>query len=361
MQRRQFLALPAAALLHGAGRPIDAVLQAAVSPKGVPGVVAMVATSKEVTFQGAHGNVDLDALFRVHSMTKPVTCTAAMQLVEAGKLQLDAPVERYLPELANLKILSGFDANKQPILTPAKHQPTLRHVLSHSSGFGYSMWDEKLAKYTGKETPLLFEPGTRWQYGTSTDVVGRIVEKVSGKPLEEYFKANIFSRLGMPDTTYQPPPEAQYRVPERGARQPDGTWKAEKFPVPAKVNASGGGGLFTTAADYTKFMQMFLKGGQEVLKPESIAAMRQNQIGAQNVRKMMSTNQAITRDFGFHIEANDKFGFGSKLTPWPTRAAAPPAAWRGPASGIPSSGSTPRPTSAPSSSCRRIPSLTSRP
>lgn len=317
-------------LLHA--NEIDDVLKAAIGPNGVPGLVAMVATGDKILYQGAFGNAEQNSLFRIHSMTKPVTTVAAMQLVEQGKLQLDAPASRYLPELANPKILTGYTPANKPILTPAQTPITLRHLLSHSSGLGYTTWDDKLAKFPrNQRAPLLFEPGTKWQYGTSTDMVGLIVERISGQSLEAYFQSHIFAPLGITEITYFLPTAKHARLVPRGARQPDGTWKEERIPVPAKVNPGGGGGLVSTAAEYTKFLQLFLRNGQGILKPTSLAQMRQNQIGPANVRMMISTNPATTRDFGFHLDANDKFGLGFQVNPVPYKngRAANSMAWAG--------------------------------
>ena len=298
---------------------IDAVLKSAIGPKGFPGVAAMVATGDKIVYQGAHGNASLQSLFRIWSMTKPVTSVAAMQLVERDKLDLDAPVGRYLPELATLNILTGYDTRNHPILTPARRQPTVRQLLSHTAGYGYVFWDDILAKYPNKsgfmKAPLLFEPGTKWQYGVSTDIVGRIVERVSGQNLEEYFQQHIFQPLGMTDTTFFPDLALQKRLVKRANRQPDGTYSEEELPVPVAITPQGGGGLFSTVADYTRFMQMFLRGGQGILKRTTIQSMSRNQIGALNVRRMISNSPAVTRDFGFHIEAEDKFGLGFQINP----------------------------------------------
>jgi CubicO group peptidase (beta-lactamase class C family) len=294
---------------------IDGVLKSAIGPKGLPSVVAMVATRDEILYQGAHGDASLDSVFRIFSMTKPITSVAAMQLVEQGKLDLDAPADRYLPELAQLKILTGYDG-KHPILKPATRRPTLRQLLSHTSGFGYGIWDENLARYPDADdplkAPLVFEPGTKWQYGVSADVVGLIVERVSGQSLEDYFQQHIFRPLGMTSTTFFPG-RLEARIVKVANRQPDGTYKEERVPLPKQIRTHGGGGLFSTASDYVRFMQMFLRGGEGILKPATIEAMRQNQIGALNVRKMISTNATFTRDFGFHIEAGDKFGLGFQI------------------------------------------------
>lgn len=314
---------------------IDAVLNSAIGPKRLPSVVAMVATGDRVVYQGAHGNASIQSVFRIFSMTKPVTSVAAMQLVEQDKIDLDAPVGRYLPALASLNILTGYDAANRPILRPATRQPTLRQLLAHTAGYGYGIWDENLARYPDADdvmkAPLLFEPGTKWQYGVSTDIVGDIVERVSGQSLEDYFQQHIFRPLGMAEITFCPGPAMQSRIVKLANRQPDGTYKEAQIPLPKQIRTHGGGGLFSTAADYVRFMQMFLRGGQGILKPGTIEAMRQNQIGALNVRRMISTQPAISRDFGFHIEAGDKFGLGFQINPTPYRngRAANSMAWAG--------------------------------
>ena len=331
IMRPFLLLLPCLAL----AADVDAVLKSAIGPKGLPAVVAMTATRDKIVYEGAYGDASLDSVYRIFSMTKPVTSVAAMQLVEQGKLELDAPVERYLPELANLKILTGYDAAKQPVLKPATRQPTVRQLLSHTSGFGYSIWDENLARYPNADdpmkAPLVFEPGTKWQYGISLDVIGLMVERISGQSLEEYFQQHIFRPLGMTDTTFVPSPAMQKRIMKSAARQPDGTFIEQVVPLPKQIRFHGGGGLFSTAADYVRFMQMFLRGGEGILKPETIDAMRQNQIGALNVREMMTTAPAVTRDFGFHIEAGDKFGLGFQINPvaYQNGRAANSMAWAG--------------------------------
>lgn len=305
-------------------KPVDQVLQNAVGPKGVPGIVAMVATPDAVLYRAAFGEAKpgqpmaIDSVFRIFSMTKPVTTVAAMQLVERGKLSLDAPVERYLPELAGLKILTGFGPDQQPLLTPSNRQPTLRQLLSHTAGYGYGIWDALLGQYPDMgflKAPLLFEPGTRWQYGTNIDVVGKVVETVSRKNLEDYFQANIFAPLDIRETAFLPTVGLHARIVSRYDRQPDGTAKESPQPVPASVTPRGGGGLFGTAADYVRFMQMVLRGGEGVLSKRSIGEMRRNQIGALNVRLMKSNNPTFSRDFGFHIEAGDKFALGFQINP----------------------------------------------
>src|SRR6266404_973535 len=203
---------------------IDAALRRAAEAKEVPGVVAMAANDRGVIYEGAFGLRDsaqgpamtLDTIFRLASMTKAVTSVAAMQLVEQGKLQLDQPVGNVLPELAAPQVLEGFDDSGAPRLRPAKRPITLRHLLTHTAGFGYEVWDPDLIRYvkasgtpstgTAKlaslRLPLVFDPGERWEYGINLDWVGRAVEAVGGQPLEVYFREHIFAPLGMSDTDY---------------------------------------------------------------------------------------------------------------------------------------------------------------
>src|SRR3984893_9269763 len=210
------------------GAAIDAVLRGAVERHDVPGVVALVTDRRRVLYQGAFGVADIstgralttDALFRIASMTKPITSMAAMQLIEQGRFGLDDPVEKYLPEFANLKVFESFDATTGDYrLRPASRPPAVRHILTHTSGLGYPFTSAILRNFTPQigesypfGAPLLFDPGERWHYGTSTDVVGRLVEKVSGQKLEDYFHERIFAPLQMPDTFYNVPQEKASRL-----------------------------------------------------------------------------------------------------------------------------------------------------
>src|SRR5262245_48138842 len=187
---------------------LEASLRGAVERKDVPGVVALITDRERVLYQGAFGVADVatgrpltsDALFRIASMTKPVTSVALMQLVEQGRIALDDPAEKYLPELAGLKVIESFDTKTGDYrLRPASRPPTVRHFLTHTSGLAYpftsAIWRD--FKPRAGETfpfggPLLFDPGERWHYSTSTDVVGKLVEVVSGQKLEDYFREHIF-------------------------------------------------------------------------------------------------------------------------------------------------------------------------
>ena len=197
---------------------IDAALQAKVAAREIPGVVAMAANEASVVYQGAFGlrsmaaavPMSTDTIFRIASMVKLLTSVAALQLVEQGKLKLDEPAANIDPTLASSHVLTGFDAKGVPQLRPAHKPITLRHLLTHTSGFSYPLWDPNVVSYNkaarGKprlpRRPLMFEPGTRWAYGGSLDNVGRLVEIAGGQSLDRYFSDHITGPLGMNDTGF---------------------------------------------------------------------------------------------------------------------------------------------------------------
>jgi len=319
------------------GAAIDAVLRAAVERQDVPGVVALVTNRDRVLYQGAFGVADVgsgrplgtDALFRIASMTKPVTSLALMQLVEQGKVGLDDPAEKYLPELVGLKVFESFDAaNGEYKLRPAARRPTVRQFLTHTSGLAYPFTSEIWRDFKPKpgETypfggPLLFEPGERWHYSTSTDVVGRLVEVISGQKLEEYFRQHIFAPLKMADTSYNVPPEKGARLvaaQQRAGERMDGAVVLQS-PQPGLTIAApiGGGGLASTASDYGRFMRMLLNrgvlDGARVAKAETVALMGENHIGTIGVPALKA---ALPRsaDFTFIADGRDKFGLGFLIT-----------------------------------------------
>jgi CubicO group peptidase (beta-lactamase class C family) len=319
------------------GAGMDAALRGAVERKDVPGVVALLTDRQRVLYQGAFGVADVstgrpltaDALFRIASMTKPVTSTAAMQLIEQGRFGLDDPVEKYLPEFANLKVFESFDpATGAYRLRPASKPPTVRHILTHTSGLGYPFTSATLRDFKPQagETypfggPLLFDPGERWLYGTSTDVVGKLVEKVSGQKLEDYFRAHIFTPLQMSDTSYNVPQEKAARLvaaQQRAGERMDGAIGLQT-PQPALTipEPIGGGGLSSTASDYGRFMRMLLNGGEldgaRVLKSETVALMGQNHIGAVSV-PALKTALPRSADFSFISDGRDKWGLGFLIT-----------------------------------------------
>jgi methyl acetate hydrolase len=319
------------------GTAIDAALRGAVERKDVPGVVALVTDRRRVLYQGAFGVADVssgralttDALFRIASMTKPITSTAAMQLVEQGRFGLDDPVEKYLPELANLKVFESFDpATGAYRLRPASRPMTVRHILTHTSGLGYPFTSATLRDFKPQPGesypfggPLLFDPGERWHYSTSTDVVGKLVEKVSGQKLEDYFRQHIFAPLQMSDTSYNVPQEKGPRLvaaQQRAGERMDGAIGLQT-PQPGLTIAEpiGGGGLASTADDYGRFVRMLLNGGEldgaRVLKAETVALMGQNAIGAVSV-PALKTALPRSADFTFIADGRDKWGLGFLIT-----------------------------------------------
>src|SRR5262245_31855451 len=288
-------------------RQIEDVLRRGVDAGDTVGVVAMAATEKGVLYEGAAGLRALDqtaamtpdTVFRIASMTKAITSVAAMQLVEQGKLKLDEPVPSIDPTLTSPQVLEGFDVSGEPKLRPAKRPITLRHLLTHTAGFGYDQWDPSLNRYvktaglpsraTGKlvtiRMPLVFDPGDRWLYGINTDWVGRLVEATSGQPLDVYFRDQIFTPLGMNDSGYRPTADQRARQARLYTRQADGGLALQPLEtVPdAPEFWSGGGPLYSTPRDYLIFLQMLLHGGSvngvRLLKPETVAEMHRNATG----------------------------------------------------------------------------------
>jgi len=273
---------------------VDEVLRQAADTKEVPGVVAVAANSDGVIYEGAFGKRDLakgtdmtaDSVFWIASMTKALTATAAMQLVEQGKLQLDEPISKVLPELAAPQVLEGFDDKGQPKLRPAKRPITLRQLLTHTAGFTYDLWDANTAQFVkfadlpgiiscknaALKTPLAFDPGDRWEYGINIDFAGKAVEAVSGKGLNVYLRENIFQPLGMKDTNFVIGPDQKTRLVTVHARKPDGSLDPIEFGIPQEPEFfMGGGGLYGTARDYLAFLQMLMHSGEfngaQLLRP----------------------------------------------------------------------------------------------
>jgi methyl acetate hydrolase len=314
---------------------IDQLLRQKTDAKEIPGVVAIAANSKETIYQGAFGKRDLskddamtlDSVFWIASMTKAITTAGAMQLVEQGKLSLEAPIGKLLPDLASPQVLEGFDAKGEPKLRPAKNPITLRHLMTHTAGFAYDIWNGDMVKYlerTGTpgiitckndalKTPLMTDPGTRWEYGTNIDFVGKAVEAASGKRLDAYLRDHLFTPLGMSDTGFKLTDQQRKRLVGMHARGPDGSLA----PIPFELEQDpefhmGGGGLYGTAGDYIKFTQMILnKGrgnGNQVLKPETVAMMGKNHIGELNMTKMNSALPDFTNDVDLYPDMAKKWG-----------------------------------------------------
>ena len=313
---------------------IDKVLSGAVARGDIPGVVAMVTDRRGVVYQGAFGVADaatrrpmtVETIFRVASMTKPITSLAVMQLVEQGRLSLDDPAEKYLPQLANLKVFETFDgATGSYTVRPARRPPTVRHMLTHTAGLGYNFTSPTVRHFKPREGetlaagPLLYDPGEQWLYSTGIDWAGRIVETLTGKNLESYFHDHIFSPLRMADTSYTVPEDRQRRLTMVHRRRPDGTFQVDAVqPAMAVAQPIGGGGLSSTASDYVRFLQMILNqgtlNGARIVSAETVASMGRNHIGSVGVRAVKTAMPDRSSDFTFVADGRDKWGIGFMIT-----------------------------------------------
>lgn len=338
-----------------------APLREAVAAGAVPGVVALAADRGGEIYRGAFGRrgVESDAamtpdtVFWIASMTKAVTSVLAMQLVEEGRLALDAPLGALLPGLAAPRVLTGFDAAGQPLLRPARRAITLRHLLTHTAGFSYNTWNADIARYmeatglpatrSGRlaalDAPLVFDPGERWEYSIATDWVGRAVEAAGGERLEAAVQRRLAGPLGMADTGFVPGAAQQARRARVHRRGADGTLVPIDVPPAPEIDPpefhGGGGGLLSTGPDYLRFLRMLLGGGAlegtRILQPETVAEMGRNQIGGLEFRAMRSVLPAMSNDFDPFPGVVKRWGLGFLINEGdiPGRRAAGSLAWAG--------------------------------
>jgi CubicO group peptidase (beta-lactamase class C family) len=314
---------------------IDQALEQGVKSGRVPGVVAMAVAEDKLIYDGAFGRRGLpdsaamtsDTVFWIASMTKAITGVAAMQLVEQGKLSLDAPIGALLPRIAEPKVVDGFDAAGKPRLRPARRPITLKHLLTHTAGYCYNTWNADLARYmevtglqplgSGRkaslEAPLMFDPGARWEYGIGIDWAGQAVEAASGLDLNAYVQRHICAPLGLRDTGYIPSAAPSGRLASTFQRQPDGSLKPTTLPMAeAPEFFMGGGGMYSTAPDYLRFLRMLLGGGAvdgvRLLKPETVALMAQNHIGELDVGWLRTTMPDRSLDANYYPDQPQKWG-----------------------------------------------------
>jgi CubicO group peptidase (beta-lactamase class C family) len=332
---------------------LEGYLQQQVAEQKIPGAVVLVRrTDREDVYLKAVGQLDLeqgrplreDSIFRIASMTKPITSTAVMLLVEEGKLSLEDPISKYLPEWRSPRVLGAPDASSPGgyQTMPAKTPITVRHLLTHTSGLTYRFFGDQLAPFYARagvtdgfehtpktlaeqsaalaSVPLKHEPGAAFTYGLSTDMLGRLIEQVSGKPLDQFLQERLFQPLGMKDTHFVLPPEkvsrlpalyrhntagALERIPETGTNVQEGTagYAPDFHYAGSRAYRSGGAGLVSTAADYARFLQMLANGGElggvRLLKKETIALMTSNQTGG------LSTNFGGPIAFGLGFAVQD--------------------------------------------------------
>ncbi|MGH3632208.1 MAG: serine hydrolase domain-containing protein [Sciscionella sp.] len=317
---------------------IDNVLRGAVESAAVPHVVAIATDRDGVIYQGAAGPravgesdpAGVDTMFRIMSMTKMPCTVAALQQAEKGALDLAAPVKDYCPEFADLQVLEGFDGDT-PKLRPPASQATVKQLITHTAGLGYWFWSEKLVRWekitgtpnvvaglaTSFTAPLVFDPGTRFNYGINLDWLGKVVEAVSGVTLDVAIKDGITGPLGMDSTTFLMNDEERARSTPVHIKGEDGKWtSAGEILNQSPEWYAGGHGLYGTPADYIKFERALLRGGEldgeRILRESSIDAAFTNQIGELDFpAKLPTSDPAATCDF--NAGPGNKWGYGLLL------------------------------------------------
>jgi CubicO group peptidase (beta-lactamase class C family) len=336
---------------------VGAVLSSGVERGAVAGVTAAVTDREGLLYEAGFGEraagqgaaMTPDTVGNIASMTKAITGTAAMQLVERGVLDLDAPAAAWAPYLGAVQVLDGFAADGSPVLRPPKRAITLRHLLTHTAGFGYARWNAPIDRFAkqaklplantgdirGLMTPLVFDPGERWLYSIGMDWAGKVIEAAAGQSLGRYMQESIFEPLGMTSTSYRISPEMRARLAKVHRRQ-DGAL------VPTMVETrqdppveNGGGGLYSTVGDYARFVRMILNGGEgngnRLLKPETVAAMSRNQMGECRVCLLPTTDPAGSLDAEFFPGLEKTWGltFMINEAKAPTGRSAQSLAWAG--------------------------------
>ena len=307
------------------------VLQADVARARLPGAVAMIARRGQVLLHQNVGQQDpaqglpmeLDSIFRIYSMTKPIVSVAVMQLMERGQLLLGDPVAKYLPEFANVKVSSLIDG--QPVLQRPQAEPTVQDLLRHTSGLTYEiLGDEPIQRQYSQARlgsrdrsnrefsqalaalPLMFEPGTVWEYSRATDVLGALVEAVSGQTLGAFLQDHILGPLGMVDTNFAVSADKHHRIAEPFASDPDGGIAMRLFDVRSPVAMqAGGAGLASTSADYARFLQCLLGGGeldgQRILSNATVRYMTANHLGGIGVHRAGLSGGLLPPGHGFGL------------------------------------------------------------
>ena len=322
------------------GSAIKALLDDAVSKGAVHGIAAVVVDRSGPLFHHAAGEASQRTMFRNASMTKAVATTAALQFVEKGLLSLDATVESILPAFGQLQVLDGFDGDKRRLRAPASHA-TVRQLMTHSAGLGYFFLNEKLMRYhqlTGEphpftglkrslSVPLVNDPGTAWEYGTNTDWLGLIVEKLSGQSLGSYLQQHVYGPLGMTDSTFTPSAGQRGQLLRVMQRQTDGTLAPSTVDLPPTSEWDAAGhGSYGTVQDYGRFVQAWLDDGAGILEPATVQMALQNHLGRIELPELLkSAMPELSNDvpaapvpqgwgLGFHLTLDDVPGMRSNGT-----------------------------------------------
>ena len=346
---------------QGFSQAADAVLQGAVNQaNGVPGVVAMATNSSTTVYEGAFGKRDLsqaapmttDTVMAIFSCTKAVTGVAVMQLVEEGKIGLHDAAKKYVPEIADIMVLDGFDAHGAPKVRPPKSDITVSQLLLHTAGFGYDFFNHDLVKYgAAKNVPsvvtaslasmrsvLLHDPGTAWEYGSNIDWVGKVVEAVRGKRLGDVMSERIFTPLGMENSGFTMSPTMRARRASMHARSSEGVMSAmSDFELTqAPEQHMGGHGLYSTIGDYMKFIRMVLNdgaaaNGARVLKAETVDLMTANSLGDMKIKMLPGAIASLSNDAEFFPGMPKSWGYTWMVNDQqaPTGRPAGAVAWAG--------------------------------
>jgi methyl acetate hydrolase len=325
--------------MSGSHAAIDELLERACVEGALPGVVAVVADRDGLVYEGAAGRLrigdgapaGMDTIFRIASMTKALTSVAALQLVEQGRLVLDQTVASVIPDFGKLQLLEGFDGD-EPRLRNLSRQPTIQHLLTHTSGLSYWFSNLDLKKWhdvTGAPTPLtglrrcldvpfVAEPGECWEYGVNTAWLGLVVEAVAGEELDQYLSRHVLGPLGMTDTTFRPTEAQRARLMDIHDRTPDGGLELSGVEILEDPEiAFGGEGAYGTAVDYIRFLRCLLRGGEldgvQILEPDTVALMFTDHLeGAPLPEIMRSSVPELTNDVP-SLPFRQGFGLGLHL------------------------------------------------
>jgi methyl acetate hydrolase len=333
----------------------DTLLSRAVDRQDVPFVVGMVANAAGPTYSGAFGDAAPgvraaeNTVFRIFSMTKAVGSTAAMLLIDRGKLDPDTPVQDILPEFAEIQVLERFDGDK-PVLRAPKAKATARHLATHTSGLEYEFWNGDVANYlakTGHPTilsglkkamfyPMMTDPGTRWGYGPSIDWLGLMVEKIDGRRIDQFCREEIFKPLGMTDTAFEVSDAMAKRLAAVKIRGEDGKFGPFEIAPPSKPEVYGmGHALYSTAPDYIKFLRMYLNrgtlNGSRILSEKGVDWMFADRMNGLTFEKMVTAVPAVTADFDPWpgTRRTHSFGFFRNEAEVPGRRSAGSLTWAG--------------------------------
>lgn len=315
----------------------DVLSQSVSAAPGVPGVVAMLTDRNGNLYEGAAGlrrldrpePMTTDSVFALFSTTKAITSTAALQLVEEGKLDLDAPAAQYAPEISQLQVIDGFEANGEPRLRAPKRQITTKDLLLHRAGFGYDFFNETYKRLAEEKdqpsiitaskaalmSPLLFDPGEKWEYGSNIDWLGQVIEGITGERLGAVFQKRIFDPLGMTETGFELTDAMRGRLAGMHQRGEGGALEAIDFELPGDPEVHmGGHGLYGTVGDYMRFIRMWLNDGRgehgQVLRPETVAMAEQNHLGDLKVTMLPGVIPTLSNDAEFFPGQSKSWSYG---------------------------------------------------